>query len=160
MVKRTLVVLGILSLTVLAAGSSFAFFGAGATFGVGGAWGTTCEAPTPLYLPVDCFPYPESKTIIKTWSAKIVGPCPPPALACGTGGCGDKKVPGILGGLAATLVSPFDLLFGGFDGVYGCGPRLGLPSGPCGPGWGPLSGAVAAPLMVLASPTTLFGALW
>ncbi|MEJ2716101.1 MAG: hypothetical protein P8182_03030 [Deltaproteobacteria bacterium] len=162
MVKRTLLVLGILSLTVMAAGSCFAFFGggAGATFGVGGAWGPSCEAPKPMYVPVDCCPYPVSKTIIKTWSAKIVGPCPPPALAgCGTGGCGTKGL-GLMGGLCATLISPCDILFGGCDGVYGCGPNLGMGGGPCGPCYGPVACAVAGPLMCLASPTTMFGALW
>jgi hypothetical protein len=161
MVKRTLLVLGILSLVVMAAGTSFAFFGGGgACFSAGGPWGPSCEAPKPLYVPVDCCPYPESTTIIKTWSAKIVGPCPPPAMACGTGGCGETKGIGLLGGLCASLISPCDILFGGCDGVYGCSPTLFGGDGPCGPCYGCLAGAVACPLRCLASPTTMFGVLW
>ena len=66
MVKRTLLVLGILSLVLILVGTSFAFRRGG-----GG-----CEPMNyPLYVPVDCPPMPITKTIVKTWSMKIVGPC-------------------------------------------------------------------------------------
>ena len=71
MVKRTLVVLGVLSLMLMAAGTSSAFF----VGWPGGDCGPSCK---PMYLPVDC-PTPEFKTIVKTWQCKIEGPAP----ACG-----------------------------------------------------------------------------
>jgi hypothetical protein len=164
MVKRTIAVLGILLLMLAASGTSFAFFGNAFDKGCGG-----CDvAPKPLYVPVPCPPVDVGTTIVKTWSCKIVGPAPcgAPMAACGPGGGGTIggafPRPGLMGGLAAALATPFDWLFGGFDGVYGCGPGglFGGGDGPCGPCYGPVPFALAAVPMAMAAPTTLFGALW
>ncbi|MEW6533677.1 MAG: hypothetical protein AB1473_22805 [Thermodesulfobacteriota bacterium] len=160
MVKRTLAVLGILSLVVMAAGTSHAFL-----FGGGGCGdGVDCGISKPLYVPVDCPPILKSKTIVKKWEMKIVGPCPAPAPACGTTKfAGDCKM-GLFGGLCAAIGMPvLDALFGGFDGVYGCCPGIfggGCGDGECGPWYGPLPAALAAVPMGLGYPTTVFGALW
>jgi len=148
MVRRTVVVLGILSLVLVAA----TCFG----FGRGGC-GVECK---PLYVPVDCPPVCDSKMIIQKWSAKIEGPCPPPMMACGDSGRrGRRGGDGLLGGLGAAIASPFDVLFGG-RGVYGCKMRRG-GDGPCGPFYGPLPKAVVAIPRLLAAPTTgVFGVLW
>jgi hypothetical protein len=156
MVKKLSVFLGILSLTMIMAGGAFAFFG-------GGGCGDGCM-PKPMYVPVDCPPYPCSTTIIKTWSAKIEGPCPGPMPMCGKG-CDDMwgwHKTGLFGGLAAAIATPFDFLFGGIDGVYGCCPDLlgGGRCNPCGPAFGPLPGAITALPMIMAAPTTTFGMLW
>ena len=108
MVKRTVAVLGILALT-LAAGTCFAFWG---------AW-DRCGGPAdcrPLFLPVDC-PTPPIKTIVKTWAVKIEGPCPAPGPMCGPV-CRDRG-PGLCE-IVTAIATPFDWLFGGIDGVYGC----------------------------------------
>lgn len=152
MVRRTVVVLGILSLVLVAA----TCFG----FGRGG-----CEADSkPLYVPVDCPPVADSKMIIQKWSAKIEGPCPPPmpAIACDSGRRGRRGGDGLLSGLGAAIVCPvFDGLFGGRGGVYGCSIRGGRGDGPCGPFYGPLAKAVVAVPRSIASPTTgVFGVLW
>jgi len=150
MVKRTLVVLGMLSFMIMAAGSSFAFFGAGGC-------GTDCGGP--LYVPVDCPPVPGFKTIVKTWEAKIEGPCPAP-MGCAPA-CNDFGLKyGFLCSLVNAIASPFDLLFGGCDGVYGCFGGFGGKGGACGPFFGPVPGALAAVPMVLGAPTTLFENLW
>lgn len=180
MVKRTFVVLGILSLMLCAMGTSHAFLGScpgGDCFGAVGL----SSFDSALYVPVDCPPYPTSTTIVKTWKATVEGPasqqqCGGTAAQAGPTGLMAALNPwagrtglipafpatGLLGGIAAGIASPFDLIFGGLDGVYGCG--LGLPglgtSGPCGPCFGPVPGAIAAVPQVLAAPTTIFGALW
>ncbi len=163
MVKRTLAVFGILAVMLMAAGTSQAFIGGlSGMSGPGGGCGTACAQTGPLYVPADCPPGPTTRTIVKTWEANIVGPAPGPAPAgCGGGGVvpGPFDV-GLLGGMAAAIATPFDLIFGGFDGVYGCGPRFGSMNGPCGPGFGPIPGVVAAVPTFLAAPTTIFGQLW
>ncbi len=124
MVKRTIIVLSVLSLMIMASGASFAFVP---------AWPSDCAAPKPCFVPVDCPPYPLPKTIIKTWSCKIEGPCPAPGPACGPADCKPAGLPtGLFSSLCQLVMSPFDFLFGGFDGVYGCTPSLG-GDGPCGP---------------------------
>jgi hypothetical protein len=180
MVKRTLLVLGILSLIVMVAGTSFAQFGQGRMTGalevaqMGGGFGQTyftgahCWTPgdlgggRPTYAPADCPPYPGHKTIIKKWAIKIEGPAPRPTPGVAVvGGSRDSVVgTGLVGGLVAAIPTPFDFLFGGTDGVYGCGAGLQFADQECGPCYGPLSGAVAAVPMALAAPTTIFGALW
>ena len=115
MVKRTLVVLGVLSLMLVAAGTSSAF-------SVGWPGGDCGPAMCkPMYLPVDC-PRPEFRTIVKTWQCKIEGPAPAcgPA-ACGPADCGPKMTAGLCAAVANLLGLPFDALFGGCDGVYDCG---------------------------------------
>lgn len=148
MVRRTVVVLGILSLVLVAA----TCFG----FGRGGC-GMDCK---PLYVPVDCPPVAESKMIIQKWSAKIEGPCPPPmpAVCCDKGRRGARG--GLLSGLGAAIATPFDVLFGG-RGVYGCrGMRRG-GANPCGNHFGPLAKAVVGLPTLVAAPTVgVFGALW
>ena len=154
MVKRTLVVLGILALT-LAAGTCFAFWG---------AW-DSCGGPAdckPLYLPVDC-PTPPVKTIVSTWAIKIEGPCPAPGPACGPAMCRDRR-PGLCEIITA-IATPFDWLFGGTDGVYGCFNGLGGcgADGPCGPCYGPLGCALAGLPTVLGTPlgaVGVFGTWW
>ena len=159
MVKRTLVVLGVLSLMLVAAGTSSAFF----VGWPGGDCGpSTCK---PMYLPVDC-PTPEFRTIVKTWQCKIEGPAPAcgPA-ACGPAACGPKMTAGICDAVANLLGLPFDALFGGCDGVYDCGlggggGLFGGGDGPCGPCYGPLSCVMAGVPMALGAPSVMFGALW
>ncbi|MBI5249130.1 MAG: hypothetical protein HY912_06520 [Desulfomonile tiedjei] len=154
MVKRTLVVLGILSM-LLTAGSASAYLG----YGFPGA-GSDCGPCPPLFLPVDCPPYPVAKTIVKTWQCKIVGPCPAPGpmAACGT----DKTSmsPGMITSIANLLGMPFDLLFNHADSVYGCFNGFGGGGGPCGPCFGPVPSVIAAVPMALGAPTVMFGALW
>jgi hypothetical protein len=152
MVKRAVVVLGMFSLMIMAAGTCFAFFGMGGC-------GDDCGGP--LYVPVDCPPVPGYKTIVKTWEAKIEGPCPAPV------GCAPACKPwDVKGGFFCSLVnaiaSPLDIIFGGCDGVYGCFNLggLGLNRGPCGPGYGPIPGVLAAVPMFLGAPTTMFETLW
>lgn len=158
MVKRTLLVLSILSLMVCAAGTSSAFVN---------GWGDSdCGVAKPLFVPVDCWPYPEAKTIIKTWSCKIEGPCPAPAPLCGTPCKKDGFSPGMLCAMAGAIATPFDFLFGGFDGTYGCFPGFGGRSGcadgggSCGPCFGPVPCVVAAVPMALGAPAVMFGSLW
>jgi hypothetical protein len=161
MVKRTLVVLGILSL-LLTAGTSSAYLGYG--FPGAGA-GADCGPCPPMYLPVDCPPYPVAKTIVKTWQCKIEGPCPAPAPcapACGTDSWGGMR-PGMITSIANLLGMPFDLLFNHCDSVYGCFGGFGGfggGSGPCGPCFGPVPSIVAGVPMILGAPTVMFGALW
>jgi len=163
MVKRTIVVLGILSLLVVGAGTSQAF--------IGGPWGggSGCDSAPPLYVPVPCPTYPDSKTIVKTWSCKIEGPCPPPFVG-GAAGCGNGSDPygpfssygaiGLRGGLVAALVTPFDMLFGGCDGVYGCTSMGKGNEGGCGPCFGPIPCVAGGVAGFFAAPTVIFGALW
>ncbi len=156
MVKRTLVVLSILSLMVLAATSSFAF--------MPGWSGSDCAAPAPCFVPVECCPYPTPTTIIKTWSCKIEGPCPAPGPACGPSNCDTGLKGGLLCDMATAIASPFDLLFGGCDGVYGCFGGRGFGGrggdGPCGPCWGPVPSVLAGVPIALGSPMVMFGSLW
>jgi len=152
MVKRTVVVLSVLSLMLMAVGTSSAFF-----VGWPGDCGVGCK---PLYVPAEC-PTPEFKTIVKTWQCKIVGPCPAPGPMCGPAACGPKSTFGLCDAVANLLGFPFDALFNGVDGVYGCGPDLfGGGDGPCGPCYGPLSAALAAVPMTIGAPSVMFGALW
>lgn len=158
MVKRTIVVLGILSLLVVGAGTSHAW--------IDGAW-SWAYCPPPLFVPVPCPTYPDSKTIEKTWTCNIEGPCPPPFGGPGAGGFGPASDPygpfsfygriGLNGGIVAALATPFDMLFGGMDGVYGC---LADGEGPCGPCFGPIPQVGANFAMFFAAPTVIFGALW
>ncbi len=152
MVKRTLVVLSVLSLMLVAVGTSSAFF-------VG--WpGGDCGGCKPLYLPADC-PSPEFKTIVKTWQCKIEGPCPAAGPMCCPSACDTKMPFGLCDAVANLLGFPFDVLFDGCDGVYGCGlGGLCGGDGPCGPCYGPLSGAMAAVPMFLGAPSVMFGTLW
>jgi len=150
MVKRTVVVLGILAMA-LTAGTSFAAFW--------GSWDGCCGPCAPLFMPVDC-PTPPIKTIVKTWAVKIEGPCPAAGPMCGP--CCDKKCgPGLCEILTA-IATPFDWLFGGFDGVYGCFSGCG-GDGPCGPCYGPLGCALAGVPVVLGAPLFgggIFGCWW
>ncbi len=156
MVKRTVVVLGILSLMLMAVGPCSAFF-------VGFPGDDGCGMCKPLYVPVEC-PTPEFPTMVKTWQCKIVGPCPAPGPMCCSGSC-DKGCPaGLCDAVANLLGFPFDVLFGGCDGVYGCGlggacGGLG-GDGPCGPCYGPVSCVLAGVPMVLGAPSVMFGSLW
>jgi len=151
MVKRTFVVLGVLSLMLISAGTSFAMFG----------WGGGCgQECAPLYVPVDCPPVPGFKTIVKTWEAKIEGPCPAP-MGCGPAACDKKWGPGLICSLVAAIATPLDWVFGGIDGVYGCCPGLGFgKGGDCGPGFGPVPGALAIVPQFLGAPTIMFEELW
>jgi hypothetical protein len=162
MVKRTLLVLGILALITMGAGMASAQY-AMAGPGVSQSWvngfpgGASCA---PLYVPAECPEYPTSRTIVKTWSCKIEGPCPPPGAPAG--GCSQERPGQLLGSLlflAGSVATPFDWLFGGFDGVYGCCPGLGC-EGPCGPGYGPLPGFVAGVASALSPPQVMFGCYW
>jgi hypothetical protein len=66
---------------------------------------------------------------------------------------------GICDAVANLLGLPFDALFGGCDGVYGCDIGGGLfrgGDGPCGPGYGPLSCVLAGVPMALGAPSTMF----
>ncbi len=155
MVKRTLVVLGVLSLMLMAVGTSSAFF----VGWPGGDCGVGCK---PLYVPAEC-PTPEFKTIVKTWQCKIVGPAPACGPACGPANCGPTVKAGLCDAVANLLGLPFDALFGGCDGVYGCGLGGGGlfgEDGPCGPCYGPLSCVLAGVPMALGAPSVMFGALW
>lgn len=149
MVKRTLVVLSVLSLTLMVAGTSFGFMCGG------------CDSkPLPLYVPVDCPDAGVAKTIVKTWECKIEGPCPAPMPA----GCGSFKggKPGMLSSLVTAIGFPIcEGLFGGFDGVYGCLPAFGAADSPCGaPFGGGLGGFFGAGTAMLSGESTIFGALW
>ncbi len=164
MVKRTLVVLSIISLMVVSAGISSA-----------GNWWCAwpdkgaCGVGSPMYVPVDCAPYPEAQTIIKTWSCKIEGPCPAPAPMCGasckapscsTGPVGCcEVVGGILGPIADLLfgVCPGD--FAGGLGGMGLG-FLNAKGGACGPCYGPIPCVLAGVPMALGAPAVMFGSLW
>ncbi len=131
MVKRTLVVLGILSLTLVMAGTVFAFRGCGPSWH---AWG--CGPGPALFVPVDCPKYPVAKMIHQTWTCKIEGPCPPPQpAAC----CGKERrgfgFCNLLAPVAMAVGLPFDFLFGGGAGVRGC-KRDRHRGGPCGPFYG------------------------
>ncbi len=150
MVKRTLFVLGILSIAVMVAGTSFAFMG-----GRGAACGDGMGEMA-MWVPAPCCPYPVPKTIVKTWEAKISAPVPVAGFGCGPGYGGfghGKRGRGFL-----TNVAPFrcaDILFGGWDGVRGCGD---MPGGPCGVKYGPLPGALVG-LFVKGCPCKhLYGA--
>ena len=154
MVKRTVGVLGVLSLVLMMAGTSMAFFPGPACFG--GAGEGLC-APPQMYVPVPC-PAPIQKTIVKKWQVKIVGPCPPVSgPACGNNnafGRGDGE--GLLLSLAKAIPSPFDFLVS-VDGVYGCLGGKGGCGSPCGTCAGPLANVFGS---FGAMPFTFFGGLW
>ncbi len=150
MVKRTLVVLAILSLIVATAGTSFAFLK------VGGWTGWQYPMADPTYVPVDCPPCPDWVPVVKTWSKTYVTPAP-----CGPVGgavAANGFDPGLRGAGIAAIMTPFDALFGGMGGVYGCGLEFG--GGPCGPFFGPLPFLLVGPARLLAAPTLIFGTLW
>ncbi|MFH0957796.1 MAG: hypothetical protein V1897_03750 [Pseudomonadota bacterium] len=152
MVKRTLVVLSVLSLTLMVAGTSFGF--------IGGGCGAKCDNG-PLYVPVDCPDTGVAKTIVSTWECKIEGPCPAPMP--GGGSCNSGPRPGMLCSLLTAIAHPCEMLFGGFDGVYGCLPAFGGGAGssPCGsPFGGGLGGFFGAGTAMLSGESTVFGALW
>lgn len=154
MVKRTVVVLGILSLIVMAAGTAMAQLPAAPCFGGGG-----CEIAKPLYLPVDC-PAPIQRTIKKTWECKIVGPCPPPSFGGGACGVGRDDRVGLLLSLAQALGTPFDWVFAGFDGVYGCVDG-GADSSPCGTCFGgSIPRVFGAMTSMVGTDGAFFGGLW
>ena len=170
MVKRTFVVLGILAMLVVGVGMANAMMFGGPAASEswvspfpGGCGAGECP---PLFVPAKCPEYPTSRTIIKTWSCKIEGPCPPPGAPAM--GCGGQERPGQLCGTLLSLVgsvaTPLDWLFGGCDGVYGCngGPLGSLCGcdGPCGPGYGPVPGAIAGVLSLVSPPTVMFGCYW
>lgn len=117
MVKRTAVVLGILSV-MLMAGTSNAFIIGQHVGDYAWEW-EFMRVPT--FCPVPCPPDPCDEMIVKTWSLKVEGPCPPP---CGPGvGCGPwgkRYAFGWVGRMCGAIATPFDWLFGGIDGVYGC----------------------------------------
>jgi hypothetical protein len=156
MVKKTLVVVGILSLILMTAGTASAFRGCGPSWC---AW--PCgPAPYP-FVPVDCPKYPVAKTIHQTWTCKIEGPCPgvEPAVSCGRGRRG-FGLSSILGPLAIAIGTPFDFLFGGGPGIRGC---RNYPGRLCGPNYGPVpKAAVFLPKLILAGPggRGCFGTLW
>lgn len=172
MVKRTFLVLGIFAALTMAVGVAHAqYLAGGATSGnwlagppVPSSWVDPfpgCGGCLPLYVPCECPPYPESRTIVKTWSCKIEGPCPPPgapSVCCGGTGR-PNQVLGSLLFLASSIATPFDWLFGGTDGVYGCCPEMGC-MGPCGPSYGPLPGAIHGVMNLVTPPTVMFGCFW
>jgi hypothetical protein len=153
MVKRTAVVLSIMSL-LLVGGASVAL----AQWGMGG-----CGDDVALYVGVKCPPITTWTTIIKKWEGKVEAPYAPMVGgfggACGSAGGRDSR---FLGGLAGALVTPMDVLFGGFDGVYGCGlGAMGLEGdSPCGPFWGPIPALIGGVSAAIASPTTLPVGIW
>jgi len=148
MVKRTLMVLGILMVVMVNT--------VGAQM-LPSPWSGCDNKCAPCFVPVDCR-IPEPTTIIKTWSINIDGPCPAPGVACGksceTRSCLDPC------SLLTSIGCPIlDCLFGGWDGVYGCfgGSNCGSACGPC---FGPVPAAVAAVPMCLGARTVMFGCLW
>ena len=166
MVKRTTVVLGIFAMLVLGAGISNA---TGITLGAPAppqSWVNpfpdTCGGNClPLFVPAPCPEYPGSRTIVKTWSCKIEGPCPPPGPM--VGGCGTERPGQLLGSLLYLLGSialPCEMCFGGFDGVYGCLPDIGGCNGPCGPFYGPVPGAINGVMNLVSPPPVMFGCFW
>lgn len=160
MVKRTVLVLSILSLIVMAAGTSMAQLpllggGMGECFG-----GSDCLMPKPLYVPVDC-PAPIQRTIKKTWECKIVGPCPPPSGPAGACGVGKEDRMGLLLSLATALGTPFDWVFAGCDGVYGCVDGGAGGCTPCGSCFGGSIPRMFGNVAFMASPNgSFFGGLW
>ncbi len=166
MVKRTAVVLGILALITMGAGMTSAqAMGLGGPVGpqswVTGFPGGGCGSSLPLYVPVPCPEYPLSRTIVKTWSCKIEGPCPPPGPPSGCCGGSGAGICGSLCYLATSLATPFDWLFGGTDGVYGCFPGgICGSGGPCGPCYGPVPGIIASAMGALSPPSVMFGCYW
>jgi|GEM_PF-459384 len=158
MVKRTLVVLGIFSLILMTAGPTMAqMHWPMSPFGQ--CFGPELF-PKPLFVPVDC-PAPIQRNIVKTWECKIVGPCPAPTPggACGPGLAGRDDRMGLLTSFATAIASPFDMIFGGMDGVYGCQE---MANNPCGsPFPGPIPVALRS-LVYFWYPTdgSFFGGLW
>jgi len=152
MVKRTLMVIGVLSLMVMLTGIASAQCGSGGCGNIN--W---CPWPNggcdPLFVGADCC-YPEFTTIKKVWKISIDGPCPPPGMACGTSSKGTG-----LGGctLCSAVFAPFDWLFGGEFGVSRCSPS---GDGPCGPCFGPVPAVLTVVPKILAGPSTLFGTMW
>jgi hypothetical protein len=142
MVKRTAIVLGVVSLAIMMTGSAWAFMDCcGVLLGPGPCFGGAgCDA-RPLFVPVDC-PGPIQKTIVKKWECKIVGPCPPVSPPAACGGCGKDDRQGLLLSLVTALATPCDMCLSP-GGVYGC-MEMGS-GGPCGscPG-GPVPRALAA----------------
>jgi len=148
MVKRTAVVLSIMSLLV-AGGASAAL-----------AW---CGDATPLYVGVPCGPITKWTTITKKWEGMFCQPYMP-TPGCMGRGCGHRwgaEAPGLFGGLAAAIATPMDVIFGGFDGVYGCGMgAFGGHDGPCGPFWGPIPSLLGGLGRFLSAPTTVMPELY
>jgi hypothetical protein len=146
MVKRTVVVLSILALT-LTAGMALA-----------GGCDYVCET-RPLFVPAPC-PDMVPQRMLKTWEAKIVTPlmCGP---AGGPGCYGKIKYPWDKACLCnlcmklGALASPLDWLVSGTTGVYGCTDGLFGKRNRCGMSGsaGPLTGLIGA------VPTT-FGSYW
>jgi len=153
MVKRTVAVLGILSLVILMAGPSMAQMRWPFSFPCFGDE----LVPRPVFVPVDC-PEAPQKTIVKKWECKIEGPCPPPGPHAAVGLPGTDDRVGFLFSLANAIATPFDMLFAPFDGVYGC---LEMGTGPCGGIMGPVPTALSS-LVYFWYPTgnSFFGGLW
>ena len=162
MVKRTLIVLGMFGLILMAAGPSMAFL---PLFPPAPCFGGDVFTCKPMYLPVDC-PEPIQRNIVKTWECKIVGPCPavmPGGGGCGPGALGRDDRMGLLTATATALATPFDWLFGGFDGVYGC-LEMSNGGGICGSAFpGPVPAVLGSFLNFWAPTSTdgsFFGGLW
>jgi len=156
MVKRTLAVLGILSLLVVAAGSTSMVNAQCCSADMSWVCNWPSNCGTACFVPVDV-QTPEWTRIVKTWSIKIDGPCPAPGPMVG---CGTTR--GINTGICAgvnALFSPLDCIFGG-GGVYNCSPNLGGGDGPCGPAFGPIPALLTAVPRLLAGPPIVFGTLW
>ena len=111
MVKRTVLVLGIFALVTMGVATVPAHAWLGGSPApqswVNGFPGGGCGTCPPLYVPAPCCEYPESKTIVKTWSCKIEGPCPPPGAPCGGGGCNQGG--SLLGSLCYLLAAKSDV---------------------------------------------------
>jgi hypothetical protein len=152
MVKRTVVVLGILSLVIVMAGTSMAQMGMSFAPPCFDACSVVAR---PMYVPVACCE-PIQKTIVKKWECKIVGPCPAPGPACASSGVGREDRVGALMALATAIGTPFDLLGGSYDAVYGClGGNDGACCGTCPLGFVPSFFGAAGSVG-----NNFFGGLW
>jgi len=150
MVKRTLVVLSILSI-LLTAGGFFAFMG-------GGCWTDSCGPCRPCFVPV---PGPNlcPERGVKVWEMCIIGPCPPPA--CGVPYCGTEKKRGGLMAMCGLIASPCEMLFGGVGGVYGCLPgRSGIHDGAIPTALTALARNCCCNYLLTGGPGRGFGCYW
>jgi hypothetical protein len=156
MVKRTLVVLAILSLMLAPAGMSF---GQSLLPSFGG-WSAGWDAPTTdtMFVPVDCPPCPDWVPVVKEWK-KTFSSAAPCGAVYGPGVGSSSRDPWLRGAGIASLMTPFDALFGGMDAVYGCG-IVSMGPASCGPCFGPLPYVLSGPVRMMAAPTLIFGTLW
>ena len=152
MVKRTLVVLSVLSLTLMVAGTSFGF--------IGGGCGAQCNN-APLYVPVDCPDTGVSKTIVTTWECKIEGPCPAPMP-----GWWFMQEWTSTGNVVSHCLRPSPTRVRCFSAVLmaymvACLLSAAANASPCGsPFGGGLGGFFGAGTAMLSGDSTIFGALW